>query len=65
MKSENELENELMKLQELAPMPLNESFILGYLAYGISNECFNNVRESIKFIMSSLTEKSITPRNAL
>lgn len=47
MKKEDEKVTELIKLKQLAPFPIDTSFITGYLAFGVPAELVNQVKDLV------------------
>lgn len=61
----DELQLELAKLTELAPTPLDLSFLLGYLACALPQQLAGGVKPILRQLMDYLRDSLITPINAL
>jgi hypothetical protein len=59
------LQQELSKLADLAPFPLDLSFMLGYLAYSLPHHLLKGLRPVLKQLLSHVEEGLITPQNVL
>jgi hypothetical protein len=54
-----------LKLTELAPRPVDLSFMVGYLAFGLGNQEVQNFRPALKQLISYLDESLITSHHLL
>lgn len=57
--------NEIQKLRQIAPYPMQEMFILGYLTSGIPLAAVSEVKNLAKQVLSMQTDRLITNFNVL